>query len=124
MAVVVDTGYAVANGPAIHPGGEWMLHTDSARRTIYAFDLHTASGALTGRRVWKTLTEAECRIRPGETHSLLVQCQALQVLQLVTVVLGRDHHLHDGSPAPGLRRSRPPGARAAGCRRPTAPTLR
>ena len=59
VAVVADTGYAVANGPAIHPGGEWMLHTDSARRTIYAFDLDTASGALTGRRVWKTLTEAE-----------------------------------------------------------------
>jgi xylono-1,5-lactonase len=36
---VVDTGYTVANGPAINADSTLMLHTDSGRRTIYAFDL-------------------------------------------------------------------------------------
>lgn len=59
VAEVADTGYYVANGPAIHPDGTWMLHTDSALRTIYAFDLDAARGALSNRRVWKTLNEVE-----------------------------------------------------------------
>lgn len=59
QAVVVDTGYRVANGPAIHPGGRWMLHTDSGRRTIYAFDLDVERGQATHRRVWKVLDDAE-----------------------------------------------------------------
>lgn len=58
-ATVVDTGYRVANGPAIHPGGQWMLHTDSGRRTIYAFDLDVERGQATNRRVWKVLAEPE-----------------------------------------------------------------
>lgn len=58
-AAVVDTGYRVANGPAIHPGGRWMLHTDSGRRTIYAFDLDVERGQATHRRVWKVLDDAE-----------------------------------------------------------------
>ena len=57
-ATVVDTGYRVANGPAIHPGGQWMLHTDSGRRTIYAFDLNVEQGQATNRRVWKVLADA------------------------------------------------------------------
>lgn len=50
---VVDTGYTVANGPAIRGDGRLMLHTDSGRRTIYAFDLDVAAGQLSNRRVWK-----------------------------------------------------------------------
>lgn len=50
----VDDGYGVANGPAIHPSGHWMLHTDSARKTIYAFDIN-AEGELGPRRVWLKL---------------------------------------------------------------------
>lgn len=59
QATVVDTGYSVANGPAIHPGGQWMLHTDSAQRTIYRFDLDVALGRATNRRVWKVLADAD-----------------------------------------------------------------
>ena len=59
QATVIDTGYSVANGPALHPGGQWMLHTDSARRTIYAFDLDVGGGLATNRRVWKVLADAE-----------------------------------------------------------------
>jgi len=56
---VVDTGYMVANGPAISPDENLMLHTDSGRRTIYAFDLNVPAGKITNRRVWKQFTESE-----------------------------------------------------------------
>ena len=58
-AVVMDAGYQVANGPAIHPGGRWMLLNDSGRRTVYAFDLDAELGTLANRRVWKVLSDAE-----------------------------------------------------------------
>jgi len=56
---VHDQGYLVANGPAIHPNGRLMLHTDSARRIIYAFDLDADAGALVGKRVWRVFSEQE-----------------------------------------------------------------
>jgi sugar lactone lactonase YvrE len=58
-AVMVDSGYGVANGPAISPDGRLMLHTDSARQTIHAFDFDEGSGILSGKRTWKTLSAAE-----------------------------------------------------------------
>jgi sugar lactone lactonase YvrE len=33
--VQVDSGYAIANGPAITPDGTWMYHTDSALNRIF-----------------------------------------------------------------------------------------
>lgn len=45
----VDSGYRVTNGPAFDPVRSRMYHTDSAARTIYAFDL-SESGDATGRR--------------------------------------------------------------------------
>lgn len=56
---VQDTGYLVANGPAISPDGRLMLHTDSGRRTIYAFDLDLGTGQLDRRRVWHVFAENE-----------------------------------------------------------------
>lgn len=56
---VMDKGYTVANGPAISPDESLMLHTDSGRRTIYAFDLNVPAGKITNRRVWKQFTESE-----------------------------------------------------------------
>jgi D-xylonolactonase len=56
---VVDTGYTVANGPAINADSTLMLHTDSGRRTIYAFDLDAPAGKLTNKRVWKVFAEDE-----------------------------------------------------------------
>lgn len=35
----IDDGYGVTNGPAFSADGAIMYHTDSARQTIYAFDL-------------------------------------------------------------------------------------
>jgi xylono-1,5-lactonase len=55
----VHSGYRVANGPAIHPDGHLLLHTDSARRTIYAFDFDAAAGQVSNRRVWKRLADDE-----------------------------------------------------------------
>ncbi|MDO9238270.1 MAG: SMP-30/gluconolactonase/LRE family protein [Aquabacterium sp.] len=59
----VDTGYCVANGPAISatpgPNGHLFLHTDSARRTVYAFDLDAISGTLRNKRTWLVLADDE-----------------------------------------------------------------
>lgn len=56
---LVDDGYQVANGPAIDADGKLMLHTDSGRRTIYAFDLDAPAGKLSNKRVWKVFSEDE-----------------------------------------------------------------
>ncbi|MBV9656021.1 MAG: SMP-30/gluconolactonase/LRE family protein, partial [Acetobacteraceae bacterium] len=46
----VDTGYGVANGPALSPDGSVLYHADSAARSIYAFDIGP-NGDLSGKRV-------------------------------------------------------------------------
>lgn len=46
----IDTGYRVTNGPAFSRDGRTLFHTDSARQTVYAFDL-AADGTATNRRV-------------------------------------------------------------------------
>ncbi|WP_439569592.1 SMP-30/gluconolactonase/LRE family protein [Sphingopyxis sp.] len=38
--VQVDGPYTIANGPAIDPDGNFLLHTDTARGTIFRFDIH------------------------------------------------------------------------------------
>ena len=34
---VIDTGYAVPNGPAFSPCGRWLYHADTGRRVIFRF---------------------------------------------------------------------------------------
>lgn len=46
----VDSGYRVTNGPAFSLNGRTMYHTDSARQTVYAFDLGP-DGNASDRRV-------------------------------------------------------------------------
>jgi len=46
----VDARYVVANGPAVSPDGRTLFHTDSAARSIYAFDL-AADGGLSSKRL-------------------------------------------------------------------------
>lgn len=36
----VDTNYTIPNGPAIPPEGGWLLHTDTARATIFRYPIH------------------------------------------------------------------------------------
>jgi xylono-1,5-lactonase len=56
---VHDHGYNVANGPAISPDGRTLLHTDSGRRLIYAFDLDAQAGVLSNKRVWRRFNAGE-----------------------------------------------------------------
>ncbi|HZG45679.1 MAG TPA: SMP-30/gluconolactonase/LRE family protein, partial [Allosphingosinicella sp.] len=46
----IDSGYRVTNGPAFSRDGRTMYHTDSARQTVYAFDL-AEDGSPSNRRV-------------------------------------------------------------------------
>jgi D-xylonolactonase len=55
----VDTGYTVANGPAIDVTQKVLMHTDSGRRTIYRFDLDVSRGTVANKRVWRAFTEDE-----------------------------------------------------------------
>ena len=52
----VDTGYGVTNGPTFSPDGTILYHADSAKRTIYCFDV-ALDGALLNKRAWVTLPE-------------------------------------------------------------------
>lgn len=57
---VLDPGYCVANGPALHPDGRLLLHTDSVQRTIFAFDIVDGeAGVVANKRVWMRLQGAE-----------------------------------------------------------------
>ena len=49
--ILRDTDYSITNGPAVSPDGRTLYHTDSAAKTIYAFDL-ASDGALSGKRVF------------------------------------------------------------------------
>jgi sugar lactone lactonase YvrE len=46
----IDSFYRVTNGPAFSRDGRTMYHTDSARQTVYAFDL-AEDGVASNRRV-------------------------------------------------------------------------
>lgn len=52
----MDSGYHVTNGPAFDRSRSRMYHTDSAPRTIFAFDL-SQSGDLSERRVFAQFGE-------------------------------------------------------------------
>lgn len=54
----LDAGYTVANGPAISPDGRTLYHTDSAARTVYAFD-RRHDGSITGKQHHIRFTEAD-----------------------------------------------------------------
>lgn len=49
--VEADSGYRIANGPAIAPGGDWLYHTDSALGLIYRFPMR-ADGTLGARELF------------------------------------------------------------------------
>ena len=55
----MDSGYQVANGPALDEARGVMLHTDSARQTIYRFDCDAQTGTLSNKTVWRVFTPAE-----------------------------------------------------------------
>jgi sugar lactone lactonase YvrE len=52
-------GINVANGLAVSPDGKTLYASDSPTRTVEAFDLDPATGALSNRRVFFTLKDGE-----------------------------------------------------------------
>jgi len=54
----IDDGYRVTNGPAFSRDGGLMYHSDSALRTIYAFDIGEG-GAASNKRVFARFGEGE-----------------------------------------------------------------
>ena len=54
----IDRGYRVSNGPAFSLDGRTMYHSDSALRTVYAFDVDEA-GRASNRRVLAQFAEEE-----------------------------------------------------------------
>lgn len=57
--VIIDSGYRVTNGPAFDHDGGVMLHSDSARRITYKYDIEVATGVASNRAVWKRFAEDE-----------------------------------------------------------------
>jgi len=55
-AIQVDSGYRIANGPAIAPQGDWLYHTDSGLGVIYRFPM-SADGELGDREVFVAFEE-------------------------------------------------------------------
>lgn len=55
---VVDSDYQICNGPCISPDGCTLYHTDTFKRTIYAYDL-ASGGTLSNRRIWKQFNDEE-----------------------------------------------------------------
>ncbi len=52
-----DDNYVITNGPTFSADGKTLYHTDTAKRTIYAFDV-SETGAISNKRVFVQL-EAE-----------------------------------------------------------------
>ena len=57
--VLVDTGFAIGNGPAISPDGKTLYVNDSLARQTLAYDLDVARPGAWNRRVFATYTEEE-----------------------------------------------------------------
>lgn len=55
---VMDSGYRVPNGPAFSPCGQWLYHSDTARRQMYRF-ARTAEGGLTDRQPFIRFAEED-----------------------------------------------------------------
>lgn len=58
---IADSDYVITNGPAQSPDGTILYHTDTLKKTIYAFDVvrDVVSGVkLTNRRVFATISGA------------------------------------------------------------------
>lgn len=53
----MDSPYLISNGPAFSADGKTMYHTDSIKKTIFAFNLHE-DGSITGKRPFIQLIDA------------------------------------------------------------------
>ncbi len=54
----MDTNYSITNGPTFSVDGQTLYHTDTAKRTIFAFDFNE-DGAISNKRVFVKLVAEE-----------------------------------------------------------------
>ena len=54
----MDTNYSITNGPAFSVDGQTLYHTDTAKRTIFAFDF-SEDGAISNKRMFVELVAEE-----------------------------------------------------------------
>ncbi len=71
---LAETGMAIVNGPAFSPDGRVIYVSDSIARRIVAFDV--AGGALSGRRIFATMTPDE-----GLPDGLTVDAEGVPVVR-------------------------------------------
>lgn len=57
----MDSPYIISNGPTFSADGRTLYHTDTVKKTIFAFDLHQ-DGSIAGKRPFIQLTD------PAEGH--------------------------------------------------------
>ncbi|MAT97743.1 MAG: hypothetical protein CL608_11410 [Anaerolineaceae bacterium] len=57
----MDSPYIISNGPTFSADGKILYHTDTVKKTIFAFDLHE-DGSIAGKRPFIQLTD------PAEGH--------------------------------------------------------
>jgi sugar lactone lactonase YvrE len=57
----MDSPYIISNGPTFSADGRTLYHTDTVKKTIFAFDLH-GDGSIGGKRPFIQLTD------PAEGH--------------------------------------------------------
>ena len=113
--VAVDEGYRVTNGPTFSLDGRTMYHTDSAARTVYAFDVD-AEGRPSNRRVWLQVegdpaengypdgmtTDAEGRLWIARWGAGCVVQHAPDGRELRRVMTGAPHTTNVAFGGPGL----------------------
>lgn len=51
-----DAGYCITNGPAMSPDGRVLYHTDTLKKSLYAFDV-AANGDLSGKRIFAQIED-------------------------------------------------------------------
>ncbi|MDG2522085.1 SMP-30/gluconolactonase/LRE family protein [Caulobacter segnis] len=51
-----DDGYCITNGPTVSPDGRTLYHTDTLKKTLYAFDLDE-EGGLSNKRVFAQIED-------------------------------------------------------------------
>ena len=53
----IDNDYFLSNGPCWSPDNKTFYHSDSIRKTIYAYDYDIATGKVANRRAWASTEE-------------------------------------------------------------------
>jgi L-arabinonolactonase len=81
----LDSDIIIANGPCWSPDDEILYHSDSIRKTIFAYDYNIATGTVANRRVWAS-TEDLGGIPDGATIDAdgcmwMAICEGAKVVQ-------------------------------------------